>query len=410
MTRKRSARTAPPGTATPSRSRPHGQVEPDNQDPPLPGQQPGRNDGGEHPLLRPDRGLRARRGRAHLARTGQTTTYAPDDDGSLRTGVAWPEPRFTNPDGTVPVSGDVVVDRLTGLMWTRDVNSPGPDECGPGTWRRPAGGAQPRDLPQREALPRLWRLAPPEPEERWRACRLRTAGCRLLADGIGFPSTSLPFDTGQPPATRATLPTASSSSSDREAPFLSRRRRGIRLAGAHLGPGSRQPSHDRPAHVLQRRRRRDPLRRHRAGGGEAARHRLAGPALPGQRRRNRHRRPDRPHVDKGRERPGTVGLRTRDLQDLGRSPRLRALPQHRGLPGLRGLAPPERHRDRKPDPCRGAVDAGVAQRIGFLKRPHRVLTGSIYWSSTTIAGASAYAWIVRMEDGAIWSFDSPKTS
>ena len=49
---------------------------------------------------------------APVPRTGQTTSYRTGDDGNLRPGVAWPNPRFTdNGDGTV-------TDNLTGLMWT----------------------------------------------------------------------------------------------------------------------------------------------------------------------------------------------------------------------------------------------------------------------------------------------------
>jgi hypothetical protein len=50
----------------------------------------------------------------------------------------WPAPRFTNSDGTTPVAGSMVVDQLTGLMWTTDANTPGPAACVPGvtkTWQ-----------------------------------------------------------------------------------------------------------------------------------------------------------------------------------------------------------------------------------------------------------------------------------
>jgi len=51
-----------------------------------------------------------------LPRTGQTNTYYAGDDGSVRAGVAWPVPRFTqHGDGTT-------TDRLTGLMWVTDGN------------------------------------------------------------------------------------------------------------------------------------------------------------------------------------------------------------------------------------------------------------------------------------------------
>jgi len=51
---------------------------------------------------------------AHVPKTGQTTLYATGDDGDLRMGIPWPDPRFTdNGDGTV-------TDNLTGLMWTEN--------------------------------------------------------------------------------------------------------------------------------------------------------------------------------------------------------------------------------------------------------------------------------------------------
>jgi hypothetical protein len=51
---------------------------------------------------------------APVARTGLVTSYGDRDDGELRKGVEWPEPRFTdNLDGTV-------TDRLTGLVWLQD--------------------------------------------------------------------------------------------------------------------------------------------------------------------------------------------------------------------------------------------------------------------------------------------------
>lgn len=53
-------------------------------------------------------------GTVNLPQTGQTTTETAGDAGDLQTGVAWPDPRFTdNRDGTV-------TDNLTGLMWVRD--------------------------------------------------------------------------------------------------------------------------------------------------------------------------------------------------------------------------------------------------------------------------------------------------
>lgn len=50
---------------------------------------------------------------ADIPQTGQTTSYAPGDDGDLQKGVDWPTPRFAlKADGTVG-------DRLTGLIWAR---------------------------------------------------------------------------------------------------------------------------------------------------------------------------------------------------------------------------------------------------------------------------------------------------
>jgi hypothetical protein len=75
-------------------------------------------------------------GTVQLPQTGQTTCYDSDggvidcagpgkgQDGDLRAGVPWQNPRFT-------VSGDCVTDNLTGLMWTRNGNMPG----GPLTWQ-----------------------------------------------------------------------------------------------------------------------------------------------------------------------------------------------------------------------------------------------------------------------------------
>jgi hypothetical protein len=51
--------------------------------------------------------------RCPVAKTGQTTIYRTGDDGDLETGVAWPDPRFTDHgDGTV-------TDNLTGLEWVK---------------------------------------------------------------------------------------------------------------------------------------------------------------------------------------------------------------------------------------------------------------------------------------------------
>ena len=53
---------------------------------------------------------------APVPRTGQTHSIRSGDDGSLRKGVVWPQPRFRdNLNGTV-------TDYLTGLIWLRDAN------------------------------------------------------------------------------------------------------------------------------------------------------------------------------------------------------------------------------------------------------------------------------------------------
>ena len=53
---------------------------------------------------------------APVAKTGQTTSYAPGDDGDLEKGVALPQPRFTdNGDGTV-------TDNRSGLIWLKKAN------------------------------------------------------------------------------------------------------------------------------------------------------------------------------------------------------------------------------------------------------------------------------------------------
>jgi hypothetical protein len=78
-----------------------------------------------------------------LPKTGQTACH--DDsgtviecagtgqDGELQPGAAWPSRRFTeNADRTV-------TDRLTGLVWTREGNAPGPAACNPGTRKNGQG-------------------------------------------------------------------------------------------------------------------------------------------------------------------------------------------------------------------------------------------------------------------------------
>jgi len=63
----------------------------------------------------------------NLWKTGQTQTYYSNDDGDLERGVTWPSTRFNDHgNGTV-------TDNLTGLVWTKDANAPGPAACTPAT-------------------------------------------------------------------------------------------------------------------------------------------------------------------------------------------------------------------------------------------------------------------------------------
>ena len=72
---------------------------------------------------------------SQVTRTGQTTCYdtygnvitcaGTGQDGELRKGVAAPSPRLANPNGTTPANQDVVLDRMTYLMWTRNADLPG---------------------------------------------------------------------------------------------------------------------------------------------------------------------------------------------------------------------------------------------------------------------------------------------
>ena len=51
-----------------------------------------------------------------VANSGQTTSYADGDNGALKQGVVWPDPRFTdNGDGTI-------TDNLTQLIWMQNAN------------------------------------------------------------------------------------------------------------------------------------------------------------------------------------------------------------------------------------------------------------------------------------------------
>jgi hypothetical protein len=66
-------------------------------------------------------------GTIQLPQTGQTACYdsggtvipcgGTGQDGEIQAGVAWPNPRFS-------VSGDCVIDNLTGLMWAKNANLP----------------------------------------------------------------------------------------------------------------------------------------------------------------------------------------------------------------------------------------------------------------------------------------------
>ncbi|MBI5194448.1 MAG: DUF1566 domain-containing protein [Nitrospirae bacterium] len=74
-------------------------------------------------------------GGARLWETGQTTCSDSEgnvitctgtgQDGEIKAGVSWPSPRFT-------VSGNCVIDNLTGLMWTKDARLPGTSK----TWQQ----------------------------------------------------------------------------------------------------------------------------------------------------------------------------------------------------------------------------------------------------------------------------------
>ena len=77
----------------------------------------------------------------NLPETGQVNCYntsgvivacaGTGKDGEYRKGITWPSPRFTNPDGATPITGNLVSDQLTGLMWMRDGSMPGPTTCAP---------------------------------------------------------------------------------------------------------------------------------------------------------------------------------------------------------------------------------------------------------------------------------------
>ncbi|MBF0537433.1 MAG: DUF1566 domain-containing protein [Nitrospirae bacterium] len=66
-------------------------------------------------------------GNSAIWSTGQTVTYAAGDDGTLREGVAWPNPRFTSNGNTT------VTDNLTSLIWAKDAGTPTAGSCTGGT-------------------------------------------------------------------------------------------------------------------------------------------------------------------------------------------------------------------------------------------------------------------------------------
>ncbi len=55
-------------------------------------------------------------GCAEVAKTGQITSDQTGDDGDLKKGVAWPNPRFTDN------GNETVTDNLTGLMWSKNAS------------------------------------------------------------------------------------------------------------------------------------------------------------------------------------------------------------------------------------------------------------------------------------------------
>ena len=73
-------------------------------------------------------------GTISLPQTGQEICYdstgntidcsGTGQDGDIRAGLSWPSPRFANPDGSTPLNPQwgVVLDKLTGLMWTLNAN------------------------------------------------------------------------------------------------------------------------------------------------------------------------------------------------------------------------------------------------------------------------------------------------
>ncbi|KJU86146.1 secreted protein containing DUF1566 [Candidatus Magnetobacterium bavaricum] len=70
----------------------------------------------------------AQAGTVSLPQTGQTTTYAAGDDGAIRAGVAWPNPRFTD-NSIADSNNQTITDNLTGLMWAKDAGTPTVGSC-----------------------------------------------------------------------------------------------------------------------------------------------------------------------------------------------------------------------------------------------------------------------------------------
>ncbi len=74
-------------------------------------------------------------GTISLPKTGQTLCYdntgatipcaGTGQDGDILAGVNWPVPRFTNLNGSTPITDSCVVDQLTGLTWARNAEAQG---------------------------------------------------------------------------------------------------------------------------------------------------------------------------------------------------------------------------------------------------------------------------------------------
>ena len=76
-----------------------------------------------------------------VPQTGQNTCFSgigsvacsgTGQDGDGKAGVEWPVIRFTNPNGSLPIAGLLVVDQLTGLIWPKDAGTPTVGSCGGG--------------------------------------------------------------------------------------------------------------------------------------------------------------------------------------------------------------------------------------------------------------------------------------